>query len=150
MLQVNLTLRRDRTPYVRGVAAGRHTTNTPADHIRKFYSGFSDIRHQKFDGFVVTGVNALSPRVEQETFWPEVSDILQWTTTHTFSVSLPVLGREGGPEVLPRHRQPQAASASCSACSSIAWISDKTGLLFGFPRHLLPRRTSVPLEEPEA
>jgi hypothetical protein len=32
-----------------------------------------------------TGVNALSPRVEQETFWPEVSDILQWTTTHAFS-----------------------------------------------------------------
>jgi homoserine O-succinyltransferase/O-acetyltransferase len=60
MLQVNLTFVATDS-YVRGVAAGRHTRNTPPDHIRKFYNAFSDIRHQKFDGFVVTGVNALSP-----------------------------------------------------------------------------------------
>jgi homoserine O-succinyltransferase len=84
MLQVNLTFVATDS-YVRGVAAGRHTRNTPADHIHKFYKAFRDIRDQKFDGFIVTGVNALKDRVEQETFWPEVSDILQWTTTHAFS-----------------------------------------------------------------
>jgi homoserine O-succinyltransferase len=40
MLQVNLTFVATDS-YVRGVAAGRHTRNTPADHIRKFYSAFS-------------------------------------------------------------------------------------------------------------
>ena len=62
MLQVNLTFVATDS-YMRSVADGRPTMNTPADHIRKFYSAFRDIRHRKFDGFVVTGVNALSPRV---------------------------------------------------------------------------------------
>ena len=39
MLQVNLTFVATDT-YVRGVAAGRHTRNTPADHIHKFYKAF--------------------------------------------------------------------------------------------------------------
>src|SRR5689334_15818209 len=59
--------------------------NTPDDHIRKFYGAFADVSDKKFDGFIVTGVNALKDRVEQETFWPEVADILQWTTTNAFS-----------------------------------------------------------------
>ena len=71
--------------YVRGVAAGRRTRSTPAEHIRKFYSAFSDVSDKKFDGFVVTGVNALRDRVEQETFWPEVVDVLRWSTTNAFS-----------------------------------------------------------------
>jgi len=43
MLQVNLTFVATDS-YVRGVAAGHHTRNTPADHIRKFYNAFTDIR----------------------------------------------------------------------------------------------------------
>ena len=71
MLQVNLTFVATQSRTCADVAASGVTTrNTPADHIRKFYKAFSDIRHQKFDGFVVTGVNALSPRVKRETFWP--------------------------------------------------------------------------------
>ena len=84
MLQVSLTFVAT-DAYVRRVAAGRESKNTPADHIRKFYSPFSDVRGRKFDGFIVTGVNALKDRVEQESFWPEVADILQWTTTNAFS-----------------------------------------------------------------
>jgi homoserine trans-succinylase len=57
------------------------THNTPADHIRKFYSPFTDIRDKKFDGFIVTGINALKDRVEQETLsrWksPRREDILK-------------------------------------------------------------------------
>ena len=118
MLQVNLTFVATDS-YVRGVSAGRHTRNTPADHIRKFYSAFTDIRHQKFDGFVVTGVNALSPRVEQETFWPEVSDILQWTTTHAFSCLFLCWGAKAALSSSTTSTATRA-SGSCSACSSIA------------------------------
>src|SRR5579862_8920247 len=50
MLQVNLSFVATDS-YVQGVAAGRHTRNTPADHIRKFYSPFSDISRKKFNGF---------------------------------------------------------------------------------------------------
>ena len=84
MLQVHLSFIATDS-YVEGVAAGRKTRNTPAEHIRKFYSAFSDVKRKKFDGLVVTGVNALKDRVEQEDFWPEVVDVLRWSTTNAFS-----------------------------------------------------------------
>src|SRR5271155_1671755 len=62
MLQVNLSFIATDS-YVRGVQAGREPKNTPGDHIRKFYSSWSDIKSAKFDGVIVTGVNALKPRV---------------------------------------------------------------------------------------
>src|SRR5208282_2104514 len=43
VLQVNLSFVATDS-YVRGVQAGRETRNTPPDHIRKFYSAFTDIR----------------------------------------------------------------------------------------------------------
>ena len=118
MLQVNLTFVATDL-YVRSVAAGRHTMNTPGDHIRKFYSAFRDISDKKFDGFIVTGVAALKDRVEQETFWPEVSDILEWTTTHTFSCLFLCWGAKAAQSSSTTSTATRA-SASCSACSSIA------------------------------
>ena len=131
MLQVNLTFVATDS-YMRSVADGRPTMNTPADHIRKFYSAFGDIRHQKFDGFVVTGVNALSPRVEQETFWPEVSDILQWTTTHAFSCLFLCWGAKAALKFfhdIDSHK----GERKLFGLFEHRLISDKTGLLFGFP-----------------
>ena len=70
-LQVKLTFATTDT-YFRDVNAGRETKNTPAEHIRKFYSAWSEIKDRKFDGFIVTGVNALKERVSDEDIWPEV------------------------------------------------------------------------------
>src|SRR5579871_367017 len=69
MLQVNLSFVATDS-YLRSVAEGRRPKNTPAEHIQKFYSPFSEIRRKKFDGLIITGVNALKARVEEETFWP--------------------------------------------------------------------------------
>src|SRR5277367_6699928 len=67
-LQIRLTFAATDN-YVRDVRQGRETKNTPAEHIRKFYSAFGDIRTRKFDGLIVTGVNALKPTVAEEDFW---------------------------------------------------------------------------------
>src|ERR1700758_5883499 len=48
MLQVHLSFVATDS-YVEGVASGRKTRNTPAEHIRTFYSAFSEIKHRKFD-----------------------------------------------------------------------------------------------------
>ena len=131
MLQVNLTFVATNS-YVRGVAAGRHTRNTPADHIHKFYKAFRDVRDQKFDGFIVTGVNALKDRVEQEIFWPEVSDILQWTTTHAFSCLFLCWGAKAALKFfhdIDSHK----GERKLFGLFEHRLISDKTGLLFGFP-----------------
>jgi homoserine O-succinyltransferase len=131
MLQVNLTFVATDS-YVRGVAAGRHTRNTPADHIRKFYSAFSDIEDKKFDGFIVTGVNALKDRVDQEDFWPEVADILQWTTRQTLSCLFLCWGAKAALKFfhdIDSHK----GERKLFGLFEHRLLSDRTGLMFGFP-----------------
>ncbi len=84
MLQVNVTFAATDS-YVNGIHEGRVSKNTSPDHIRKFYSPFSAIADRTFDGLIVTGVNALKPRVEQEDIWDEVQDLLDWSDTNVFS-----------------------------------------------------------------
>ncbi len=108
-------LRRDRR--TRTCAAWRLGV-TPG--IRRPITSTSSTKHsatsgdQKFDGFIVTGVNALKDRVEQEIFWPEVADILQWTTTHAFSCLFLCWGAEGGAASSSTTSTATRASGSCS------------------------------------
>ena len=149
MLQVHLSFVATDS-YVEGVAAGRKTLNTPAEHIRKFYSAFSEIRRRKFDGLIVTGVNALKPRVEQEDFWPEVVDVLKWSTTHAFSSLFLCWGAKAALKFfhdVDSHKGEQ----KLFGLFEHRLISDRTGLLFGFPdvfpvpvsRWKSPRREDV-------
>jgi homoserine O-succinyltransferase/O-acetyltransferase len=131
ILQVNLSFVATDS-YVRGLAARRRTHNTPADHIRKFYSPFTDIRDKKFDGFIVTGINALKDRVEEESFWPDVADVLQWTTTNAFSCLFLCWGAKAALKFfhdIDSHKGKQ----KLFGLFEHQLISDKTGLLFGFP-----------------
>ena len=57
------------------------------------------------------------------------------------------LGREGGPEVLPRHRQPQGRAEAVRPVRASPDLGEDWALVW-FPRHL--SRTGVALEEPEA
>ena len=153
MLQVHLSFIATDS-YVEGVAAGRKTRNTPAEHIRKFYSAFSEIKHKKFDGLVVTGVNALRDRVEQEEFWPEVVDVLRWSATHAFSSCFLCWGAKAALKHfhdVDSHKGEQ----KLFGLFEHRLLSDRTGLLFGFPdlfpvpvsRWKSPRREDI-LEVP--
>lgn len=131
MLQVNLSFVATDS-YVGGVRAGRETKNTPAEHIRKFYSAWSDIKDQKFDGVIVTGVNALKPRVEQEEIWPEVSQVLEWTKTNAFSSLFLCWGAKAA---LKHFHDIDSIKAEQKLFGLFdhQLLSDKTGILFGFP-----------------
>lgn len=83
-LQVKLTFAAPDS-YVDEIRAGRESRNTPSEHIRKFYCGWSEIKNRKFDGLVITGVNALKDRVEEEDIWPDMRKILAWSETNVFS-----------------------------------------------------------------
>ncbi|MBI3419169.1 MAG: homoserine O-succinyltransferase, partial [Proteobacteria bacterium] len=131
MLQVRLTFAAT-DDYVRGVHAGRETKNTSADHIRKFYSGWSEIKDKKFDGLIVTGVNALKPSVTEEDIWPEVQKIFSWSTTHVLSSLFLCWGAKAalkhfhGIDSVP-------AEKKLFGLFPHRLVSDKTGILFGFP-----------------
>jgi homoserine O-succinyltransferase len=148
-LQVNLTFA-GTDSYVNGVRAGRETTNTPAEHIRKFYRAWSDIAGTKFDGLIISGINALKPRVEQEEFWPDVAEVLKWSTTHALSSLFLCWGAKAALKYfhdIDSHKGEQ----KLFGLFEHRLVSDKTGILFGFPdlfpvpvsRWKSPRREDV-------
>jgi homoserine O-succinyltransferase/O-acetyltransferase len=130
-LQVRLTFAAT-DEYVRGVHGGRSPRNTPAEHIRKFYSAWSDIRDQKFDGLIVSGVNALKPTVAEEEFWPEVQTILDWSATNVFSSLFLCWGAKAA----LRHFhgiESYKAQQKLWGLFEHYRVSDRTGIMFGLP-----------------
>jgi homoserine O-succinyltransferase len=118
--------------YADGVRAGRETRNTSAEHIRKFYNPFSSIRGRKFDGLIVTGINALKPTVTEEDFWPDVQTILAWSETNIFSSLLLCWGAKAA----LRHFhgiESYRGERKIWGVFDHRLVSDRTGLLFGFP-----------------
>jgi homoserine O-succinyltransferase len=130
-LQVNLTFAATDT-YVRAIMDGRESRNTPSDHIRKFYSGWSDISSRKFDGLIVTGVNALQPRVELEPIWDEVTEILDWSNDHVFSSLYLCWGAKAALKYFHDIDSIKGERKTYGLFEH-RLVSDKSGLLFGFP-----------------
>ena len=75
-LQVELSL----------VRIGSHRAkNTAEEHLIAFYKTWEEIRDQKFDGFIITGAPIETLPFEDVSYWPEMEQILDWTTTHVHS-----------------------------------------------------------------
>ena len=72
-LQVELTL----------VRISDHVSrNTSADHMASFYRPWSDVRDDRFDGFIVTGAPVETLPFDQVSYWDELRTIFDWTQTH--------------------------------------------------------------------
>jgi homoserine O-succinyltransferase len=75
-LQVELTL----------VRIGSHKAkNTSDEHLISFYKTFEEVRHEKFDGFIVTGAPIETLPYEDVTYWEELREIFDWTVTNVHS-----------------------------------------------------------------
>ena len=60
----------------------RHTS---ASHLNKFYTTFSQIRKNHYDGMIITGAPVETMAYEEVNYWGELSDIMEWTKTHVTS-----------------------------------------------------------------
>jgi homoserine O-succinyltransferase len=60
--------------------------NTSADHIVSFYRNWEDVRHEKFDGFIVTGAPVETMPFEAVTYRDELRRIFDWTQTHVHAL----------------------------------------------------------------
>jgi homoserine O-succinyltransferase len=102
-LQVELTL----------VKMTHHTPkNTPADHILAFYRDWESIRHQKFDGLIVTGAPVELLDFEDVTYWDELTRIFEWTQTHIHSTMSICWGAQAALRHfhgVPKHALPKKA-----------------------------------------
>lgn len=53
--------------------------HTPEEHLLNFYSTFSDIKDQKFDGLIITGAPVEQMEFEEVDYWEELTKIMEWS-----------------------------------------------------------------------
>ncbi|QHW30708.1 homoserine O-succinyltransferase [Paenibacillus rhizovicinus] len=67
-----------------------HTSkNTSSQHLESFYKTFDDIKHEYYDGMIITGAPVETLPFEEVNYWEELKDIMDWSTrkvTSTFHI----------------------------------------------------------------
>ena len=84
--------------------------NTSAEYLETFYDVFSDIRHRKFDGMIITGAPVELLDFEAVNYWPELTEIMEWTKTNVTSTLHICWGAQAGLYYhygVPKHTLPQ-------------------------------------------
>lgn len=75
-IQIDITL----------IRAEEHVSkNTSTEHLNRFYTTFSKIRDQKFDGMIITGAPLEQLDFEQVDYWNELQQIMDFTLTNVYS-----------------------------------------------------------------
>ncbi len=59
--------------------------NTPSEHLLTFYKTFNDIRHQQYDGMIITGAPVENMPFEEVAYWPELCEIMEWARKNDYS-----------------------------------------------------------------
>ncbi len=66
-------------------AESHSSRNTTTSHLNKFYTVFSEICEEYYDGMIITGAPVEQLPFEEVDYWPELTAIMEWTKTHVFS-----------------------------------------------------------------
>lgn len=59
--------------------------NTSPQHLAQFYKTFDDIRHQRFDGLIITGAPVEMMPFEEVNYWQELQEIMDWSDENVTS-----------------------------------------------------------------
>ncbi|SEN00258.1 homoserine O-acetyltransferase MetA [Lihuaxuella thermophila] len=63
-----------------------HTSkNTSKEHLATFYKTFDQIKHQKYDGMIITGAPVEHLSYEEVNYWEELKEIMDWKMKHVTS-----------------------------------------------------------------
>ena len=76
--------------------ASHQSKNTPSEHLLRFYKTFEDLKHQRFDGMIITGAPIEHLEFEQVDYWPELCEIMDWAKTNVFSTFHICWGAQAG------------------------------------------------------
>lgn len=86
-LQVELTF----------VRTGSHQSkNTPESHLQEFYTTFDHIRHQRFDGMIITGAPVEQMPFEEVDYWQELCEIMDFSKNNVWSTLHVCWGAQAG------------------------------------------------------
>jgi homoserine O-succinyltransferase len=70
--------------------------NTSPEHLAAFYSTFNEVKREKFAGLIVTGAPVENLNFDQVDYWPELCEILDWSTHNVFSTLHICWGAQAG------------------------------------------------------
>lgn len=59
--------------------------NTPREHIDTFYKKFDEVKHNNYDGLIITGAPVEKVDFETVDYWEELTEIFDWAKTHVTS-----------------------------------------------------------------
>ena len=59
--------------------------NVSEEHLFTFYKTFAEIKHNKYDGMIITGAPVEMLPFEEVEYWDELCQIMEWTKTHVHS-----------------------------------------------------------------
>ena len=85
--------------------ATHDSKNTDAEHLLTHYLTFNDVRHEKFDGLIVTGAPVEQMRFEEVDYWKELTRIFDWAETNVESTLYICWGAQAG--LYHRYRVPK-------------------------------------------
>ena len=71
-------------------------TQTTADYLTEFYGTFAEVRHKKYDGFIITGAPVEQMPFEDVAYWEEVAEIMEWSKSHAYSTFHICWGAQAG------------------------------------------------------
>ncbi len=76
-LQVNITFLNTAT---------HKSKNVSKSHLQLFYTTFSQIRHRRYDGMIITGAPVEKMEFEDVNYWQEIKEIMDWSKANVTSV----------------------------------------------------------------
>ena len=59
--------------------------NTSREHMLAFYHSFAEVKHEFFDGMIITGAPVEQIPFEQVDYWDELCEIMEWSKSHVYS-----------------------------------------------------------------
>ena len=65
-------------------------------HLNSFYWGMDDLWSSRFDGVIMTGTEPRRPDLREETYWPVLTQVLDWAERNTTSTVLSCLAAHAG------------------------------------------------------
>ena len=86
-LQIELTLIR---------AKSHNSQNTAQEHLLAFYKTFDEVKHENYDGMIITGAPVEKLEFEDVDYWDELCEIMDWTKTHVHSTMHICWGAQAG------------------------------------------------------
>ena len=66
-------------------AETHRSKNTSEEHLASFYKTFSDVKHKKFDGLIITGAPVELMDFEEVDYWEELCAVMEWSKTNVTS-----------------------------------------------------------------